>query len=78
MSQLKKNNPTINIGAITFDYTSKNMYDHWINKNNAFRDFDTIREAILTAKKQNVNLSIIMPINRFITPYFELFEALAE
>lgn len=78
MGQLKKSSPTVDIGAITFDYTGKNTYEHWTNKANALRDFEAVREAILTAKKQCVPLNIIMPVNRFVTPYFELFEALAE
>lgn len=77
MQALIKANPKVKIEPIVFDYTGQNKFEHWIDKEFAFKDFETIRNVICKGKKMNVPIKIIMPACRFNTPYFELFEELS-
>lgn len=67
----------ISIGGATFDYRDKNKPSHWESKEQAFKDFELIREIAQTAKEFKINIKIKMPETRLETPYFLLFEELA-
>ena len=67
----------VQLGQMLFDYRELIAPTHWESKDQAFRDFEVIREAVKIAKDLRIPLRIHMPEDRFETPYYVLFEALA-
>lgn len=74
--EVSNKNPTTSTGMLIFDYMDKNK-SHWDDKENAINDFKTIVDIFQIAVEKHVKIKIKMPINRFQTPYFELFENLS-
>lgn len=67
----------VKLGHVLFDYRNFKAPSHWQSKEQAFKDFAVIREAVKIAKELRVPLTIHMPESRFETPYFMLFETIA-
>lgn len=77
LTDFKISQKTKTIGKITFDYRDKKI-DHWQSKQQAFDDFAEIRKWTIYARAHRIPFIIRMPATRYETPYFELFENLAE
>ena len=67
----------ISIQGAIFDYKDIKGPSHWESKEQAFKDFETIRQMVSLAKEQKIKIQIKMPETRLETPYFLLFEELA-
>lgn len=76
LEDLKKRNSGLKLGGITIDYMTTNK-THWDSKEVALEDFKCIRAVIKRAKDEGFQLNIKMPSTRMETPYFFLFEELA-
>lgn len=77
LTDFKISQKTKTIGKITFDYRDKKI-DHWQSKQQAFDDFAEIRKWTIYARAHRIPFIVRMPSTRYETPYFELFENLAE
>ena len=75
--EFKKNFPYVAAGNIIIDYRRKDK-SHWEDKQNAIEDFNTVKQLICRCKKEKFKVQIRMPNSRFETPYFLIFETLAE
>ena len=63
----------VNIGEIIIDYKDKNR-SHWENVEFARLDFAEVKKMISKCKTLGIKLIVRMPIKRFETPYFFIFE----
>lgn len=66
----------VSTGEIIVDYRNKN-HSHWESVDWAIKDFEVVKKMICRCKKLGVQLIVRMPIERFETPYFFIFEELS-
>lgn len=67
---------TARVGYIRLDYRDKTK-SHWEDKEQAIKDFRSIQDIIVRAKKRKIRVEVRMPQTRFETPYFQLFEEIS-
>lgn len=75
--EFKKHFPHVAAGRVVVDYRDK-KHSHWDNRENAINDFINIKKLIIKCKETQDQIELIMPSDRFETPYFFLFEELAK
>jgi hypothetical protein len=63
----------VNIGEIVIDYQDKSR-SHWENVEFARLDFTEVKKMISKCKTLGIKLIVRMPVERFETPYFFIFE----
>jgi len=73
--EIKAQKPHIALGPLRVRFYAP---DHWLDRDNAQLDFNRLKEIIVDAKKRKVSIEIKMIQSRMDTPYFFLFETLAE
>lgn len=76
LKEFKAHYKNMGCGQLTLDWHDAEN-DHWKSKEKAQKNFADVRQMILMAKIEQVPIKIMMPPNRFDTPYFFLFEELA-
>ena len=77
LKEFKEKFPYVSAGNLIVDFQTKEK-SHWENKQNALNDFNALKELICRCKREEFKLQVKMPSSRFDTPYFLIFECLAE
>jgi len=72
---IKKVFPDIAIGALPIRFSP---HLHWENRENALKDFNEFKRIIVDAKKNNIKVKIKKLRHRLDSPYFFVFEAMAD
>lgn len=76
IDEFKAHYPHVSAGTIVLDYMP---HDHWMDKQNAFNDFEKLKKAIIHAKEKKIVFKIQMSVKRRLdTPYFFLFETICD
>ena len=75
--ELKKKHKSVGIGPLTIDY-SEHPQEHWTNKQAALEDFNRIKEIIIAAKRNKIQVKIRLPSSIADTPYYYLFSIIGE
>lgn len=66
----------VSSGVIKFDYRRAGK-SHWDSKENALTDFEMVKKVCVAAKERNIRVEVMMPEYRLETPYFFMFEEIA-
>lgn len=74
--QIKKLNPEVHLGCLRINYSDCGN-KHWDNKESALKDFERLKEIILTGKRNKIRVKVDMP-EQLETPYAYLFSVIAE
>lgn len=74
--ELKKKNPYTDTGELEIKFINSSG-SHWVSRENAIKDFDSIRNCIVAGKKNKVQVKVHFPESFAETPYFYFFSALA-
>ena len=74
--EFKDHYPHVGFGVLKIHYCFAES-NHWLNKEDAFKDFAALKQVILQAKNCRATIEVVGPTKRLDTPYFMFFEACA-